>query len=84
MTLLAVKPVALQARPYPYMVWLNAMKLGISPIEAIVKVDDTVDGVREGLHAGCWTVGLAKTVRIMYIIVHLHTGLWSTLVLYIY
>ena len=46
------------------MVWLNAIKLDISPIEAIVKVDDTADGIREGLHAGCWTVGLAKTVRI--------------------
>lgn len=45
------------------MVWLNAIKLDVSPIEAIVKVDDTADGMREGLHAGCWTVGLAKTVR---------------------
>ena len=48
------------------MLWLNAIKLDISPIEAIVKVDDTADGIREGLHAGCWTVGLAKTVRILY------------------
>ena len=45
------------------MVWLNAIKLDISPIESIVKVDDTADGIREGLHAGCWTVGIAKTVR---------------------
>lgn len=27
-----------------------------------VKVDDTVDGIREGLSAGCWTVGVTKTV----------------------
>jgi len=47
------------------MVWLNAIKLEVSPIEAIVKVDDTADGVREGLHAGCWTVGVAKTVSII-------------------
>ena len=26
------------------------------------QVDDTVDGIREGLAAGCWTVGVAKTV----------------------
>ncbi len=26
------------ARPYPFMVWLNAIRLGISPISAIVKV----------------------------------------------
>eukprot|EP00299_Pterocystis_sp_00344_P015086 c7516_g1_i1.p1 GENE.c7516_g1_i1~~c7516_g1_i1.p1 ORF type:complete len:317 (-),score=84.84 c7516_g1_i1:26-949(-) len=49
------------ARPYPYMVWKNAIDLSISPIEAIVKVDDTMDGIHEGTNAGCWTVGLAKT-----------------------
>lgn len=52
-----------QARPYPYMVWLNAIRLDVNPIEAIVKVDDTADGVREGTSAGCWSVALAKTVR---------------------
>ena len=49
------------ARPLPHMVWLNAIRLNVSPIEAIVKVDDTVDGIREGLAAGCWTVGVART-----------------------
>lgn len=51
-----------QARPYPYMVWLNAIRLDVNPVEAMVKVDDTADGVREGTSAGCWSVGLAKTV----------------------
>lgn len=51
-----------QARPHPYMVWLNAIRLDVNPIESIVKVDDTADGVREGTSAGCWSVGLAKTV----------------------
>nr|XP_006817997.1 PREDICTED: uncharacterized protein LOC100376424 [Saccoglossus kowalevskii] len=50
-----------QARPCPYMVWLNAIKLDVHPIEAIVKVDDTVDGVKEGITAGCWSIGVAKT-----------------------
>ncbi|XP_070581127.1 phosphonoacetaldehyde hydrolase-like [Ptychodera flava] len=50
-----------QSRPCPYMVWLNGIKLDVHPIEAIVKVDDTVDGVREGITAGCWSVGVAKT-----------------------
>lgn len=54
-----------QARPYPYMVWLNAIRLDINPIEAIVKVDDTADGVKEGTSAGCWSVGLAKTVSLI-------------------
>jgi len=52
-----------QARPYPYMVWMNAIQLDVNPIEALVKVDDTADGVKEGTSAGCWSVGLAKTVR---------------------
>ena len=51
-----------QARPYPYMVWMNCVKMDINPIQAVIKVDDTADGVREGLLAGCWSVGLARTV----------------------
>ena len=31
-------------------------------MEALVKVDDTVDGIGEGVAAGCWTIGIAKTV----------------------
>ena len=27
-----------------------------------MKVDDTTSGIVAGLHAGCWTVGIAKTV----------------------
>jgi phosphonoacetaldehyde hydrolase len=50
-----------QARPFPFMVWLNAIRLNVSPIAAIVKVDDTADGVLEGITAGCWSVGLART-----------------------
>ena len=51
-----------QARPYPYMVWANCIKLDVNPIQAVMKVDDTADGVREGILAGCWSVGLARTV----------------------
>ncbi|XP_076041229.1 phosphonoacetaldehyde hydrolase-like [Oratosquilla oratoria] len=54
-----------KARPAPYMVWLNAIRLNTNPIESLVKVDDTVDGIREGLSAGCWTVGVAKTGNYM-------------------
>ncbi|XP_065059486.1 phosphonoacetaldehyde hydrolase-like [Rhopilema esculentum] len=50
-----------QARPYPYMVWANCIKLDVNPIQAVLKVDDTADGVREGILAGCWSVGLART-----------------------
>lgn len=50
-----------QARPFPYMVWASCIKLDVNPIQAVVKVDDTADGVREGILAGCWSVGLART-----------------------
>jgi phosphonoacetaldehyde hydrolase len=46
-------------RPYPYMCLQNAINLGITTVDACVKVDDTVPGIEEGLNAGMWTVGLA-------------------------
>ena len=46
-------------RPYPYMCLQNAIKLGVSTVQACVKIDDTVPGVEEGLNAGMWTIGLA-------------------------
>lgn len=46
-------------RPYPFMCLQNVINLQVSPVEACVKVDDTVPGIEEGLNAGMWTVGLA-------------------------
>jgi phosphonoacetaldehyde hydrolase len=46
-------------RPYPYMCLQNVINLQVSPLEACVKIDDTVPGVEEGLNAGMWTIGLA-------------------------
>ena len=48
-------------RPEPWMCLENAKKLRIYPMEACVKVDDTLPGIAEGLNAGMWTVGLAKS-----------------------
>ncbi len=48
-----------QGRPYPFMCLQNAINLGVSPVEACVKIDDTRPGVEEGLNAGMWTIGLA-------------------------
>jgi phosphonoacetaldehyde hydrolase len=39
----------------------NAMNLQIYPMEAFVKVGDTLPDIEEGLNAGMWTIGLAKT-----------------------
>ena len=46
-------------RPFPYMCLQNVMNLGVSPVEACVKIDDTRPGIEEGLNGGMWTIGLA-------------------------
>lgn len=48
-------------RPAPWMCYHNAMTLGIYPMESMVKIGDTLIDVTEGLNAGMWTIGLAKT-----------------------
>ena len=48
-------------RPYPYMCWQAAMQLEVYPPAAVVKVGDTVADIHEGLNAGMWTIGVAKT-----------------------
>ncbi len=52
--------VAEGARPKPFMVYRNLDLLDLWPIESVIKVDDTVGGVGEGLNAGCWAVGVAR------------------------
>jgi phosphonoacetaldehyde hydrolase len=39
----------------------NARRLGVYPMEAIVKVDDTTVGIEAGLNAGMWTVGITRS-----------------------
>ncbi len=48
-------------RPEPWMCLQNAMNLGLYPMEAMVKVGDTLPDIEEGLNAGMWTIGLTKT-----------------------
>ncbi|MBF0279424.1 MAG: phosphonoacetaldehyde hydrolase [SAR324 cluster bacterium] len=55
------------ARPKPFMVYKNLDKLNVHPIQAVVKVDDTVSGVGEALEAGCWGVGVARYSNYMNI-----------------
>ena len=52
-------------RPYPWMCYQNAMELGVYPMQAIVKVGDTLPDIEEGLNAGCWTVGLSLTGNLL-------------------
>ncbi len=47
------------ARPKPFMIYRNLDLLDVHPVQSVIKVDDTVSGVCEGLEAGCWAVGIA-------------------------
>ena len=48
-------------RPHPWMIYANAIRLQVEPLEAIVKVGDTPVDIEEGLRAGVWTIGVART-----------------------
>ena len=48
-------------RPYPWMMYRCAMDLDVYPMSACVKIGDTTADVEEGLNAGAWSVGLAKS-----------------------
>ncbi len=59
--------VAQGARPRPFMVYRNLDLMDVWPIESVIKVDDTVGGVGEGLNAGCWSVGVTRYSNYMNI-----------------
>lgn len=48
-------------RPFPYMCFENAVRLGLTDVRACVKIDDTLPGIAEGRTAGMWTIGLATS-----------------------
>jgi phosphonoacetaldehyde hydrolase len=48
-------------RPYPWMCYLNAIQLQVYPLEAIVKIGDTISDIEAGLNAGMWTIGLTQS-----------------------
>lgn len=48
-------------RPAPWMAIQNARLMNIYPMEALIKVGDTSADIQEGLNAGMWTIGIAKT-----------------------
>ena len=50
-----------QGRPGPLGMYRCFLDLQVWPAAAVVKVDDTVPGLMEGRHAGCWTVGVAAS-----------------------
>ncbi len=52
-------------RPYPYMIFRNMEKLGISSVKNVVKVGDTVSDIMEGKNAGVTTIGVIEGSSVM-------------------
>jgi phosphonoacetaldehyde hydrolase len=48
-------------RPHPWMIFANAIRMQVEPLESIVKIGDTAVDIEEGLRAGVWTIGVART-----------------------
>jgi glycogen operon protein len=48
-------------RPAPLGMYRCFLDLGVWPARRVVKVDDTVPGLLEGRHAGCWTVAVTAS-----------------------
>ncbi len=52
-------------RPYPYMVFRNIETLGISDVNNVIKVGDTVADIKEGKNAGLFSIGIIEGSSIM-------------------
>lgn len=48
-------------RPGPFMALEALVRLSVSPVEAVVKIGDTVVDIEEGLSGGMWSVGVAAS-----------------------
>lgn len=47
-----------EGRPGPLGMYKSFVDLGVYPPEAVIKIDDTVPGIQEGVAAGCINVGV--------------------------
>lgn len=52
-------------RPYPFMVFKNLEVLGVSSVDAAIKVGDTAADIKEGKHAGMISVGVIEGSSVM-------------------
>lgn len=48
-------------RPAPWMAFRNAENMDIYPMQAIVKIGDTISDIEEGSNAGMWSVGVVMS-----------------------
>lgn len=49
-----------RGRPSPWMCYLNAIRMEVSPLWRMVKVGDTCVDIEEGKNAGMWSVGVIR------------------------
>lgn len=47
-------------RPYPFMIYKNLEKLGVTCVDNVLKVGDTISDIKEGISAGVRTVGIIE------------------------
>jgi len=48
-------------RPFPWMVYQNAMNMGSFPLSKMVKIGDTIADIEEGINAGMWVVAVIRS-----------------------
>ncbi|MGN0908966.1 MAG: phosphonoacetaldehyde hydrolase [Succinivibrio sp.] len=49
-----------RGRPWPYMIFANMERLGLSRVSGLIKIGDTASDMQEGRNAGAFTVGIAE------------------------
>lgn len=54
-----------KGRPYPYMIFKNMQALGVTCVQNVMKVGDTVADIKEGKNAGVITVGVVEGSSVM-------------------
>jgi phosphonoacetaldehyde hydrolase len=59
--IVASDEMAAGSRPGPWMALENVNRLGVNSVWRCVKMDDSTPGITEGINAGMWTIGIAKT-----------------------
>ena len=47
-------------RPYPWMIYKNAINIETYPLWKMIKIGDTIADIQEGINAGMWIIALTK------------------------
>lgn len=50
-----------RGRPFPDMIWANALALGVADVRGAVVVDDSPTGLTAGRAAGMWSIGIVAS-----------------------